>query len=100
MELSNSVVLLSSLAHESRLRIFKQLVQAGTTGTTPMVLAEILEMPAATLSFHLKELYQAGLTLKQKQGRSIIYRADFLRMSQLIDYLQENCCIDGECQSC
>ncbi len=100
MELSNSVVLLSSLAHESRLRIFKQLVQAGTTGTTPMVLAEILEMPAATLSFHLKELYQAGLTLKQKQGRSIIYRADFQRMSQLIDYLQENCCVDGECKSC
>ncbi len=100
MELSNSVILLSSLAHESRLRIFKQLVQAGPAGTTPMALAEILEMPAATLSFHLKDLYQAGLTLKQKQGRSIIYRADFLRMSQLIDYLQENCCVDGECDTC
>ena len=100
MELSNSVILLSSLAHESRLRIFKQLVQAGATGVTPMALAESLKMPAATLSFHLKELYQAGLTLKQKQGRSIIYRADFLRMSQLIDYLQENCCVDGECDTC
>jgi len=100
MELSNSVTLLASLAHESRLRIFKQLVQAGPGGLTPMILAERLKMPAATLSFHLKELHQAGLTEKTRQGRSIIYVANFTTMSALIAYLQENCCTDDQCTLC
>jgi DNA-binding transcriptional ArsR family regulator len=100
MELSNSVTLLASLAHESRLRIFRQLVQAGPQGMTPMQLAERLNMPPPTLSFHLKELYQAGLTQKQKQGRSITYSANYQTMSSLIGYLQENCCDDDQCSTC
>jgi predicted transcriptional regulator len=100
MELSNSVTQLASLAHESRLRIFKQLVQAGPDGLTPMILAQRLEMPAATLSFHLKDLHQAGLTQKTRQGRSIIYVADFIAMSALIAYLQENCCTEVQCINC
>lgn len=100
MELSKSVILLSSLAHESRLTIFKQLVQAGQQGITPMELATRLDIPAATLSFHLKDLYQAGLTLRKKQGRSIIYSADYSTMSALISYLQHNCCVDEQSNSC
>ena len=100
MELLNSVKLLSSLAHESRLKIFKQLVQAGPQGITPLQLIEKLEMPAATLSFHLKELYLAGLTHKVKQGRSIIYSANYSCMQSLIEYLQENCCDDNHCEFC
>jgi ArsR family transcriptional regulator, arsenate/arsenite/antimonite-responsive transcriptional repressor len=97
MEISKSVELLASLAQESRLLIFKQLVQAGPDGTTPMQLAEYLAMPPATLSFHLKELYRAGLCNKIKQGRNIIYSADFNTMQSLIDYLLENCCSGGSC---
>lgn len=93
-------MLLSSLAHESRLRLFRQLVQAGPTGITPMQLAQKLEMPGATLSFHLKELYHAGLTHKTKQGRSIIYSANYDTMSALINYLQEHCCADDRCKTC
>lgn len=100
MELSKSVHLLSTLAQESRLRIFKLLVQAGPEGITPMQLGKRLKMPAATLSFHLKELFHAGLTQKTRQGRSIIYSADFSTMQSLIDYLQENCCSGSEFVHC
>jgi DNA-binding transcriptional ArsR family regulator len=100
MELSKSVTLLASLAQESRLSIFRQLVQAGPGGLTPMHLAVSLDMPAPTLSFHLKELYQAGLIHKQKHGRSINYSANYETMSALIDYLQQNCCGHYPCSSC
>lgn len=100
MELSNSVLLLSSLAHESRLQIFRLLVRSGPQGMNPMLLAENLNMPGATLSFHLKELFQAGLVNKDRQGRSIIYSANYATMNELIGYLQENCCIDSSCSNC
>jgi len=100
MELSIAVTKLTSLAHESRLRIYKRLVQAGPAGITPGQLAVQLGMPAATLSFHLKELYQAGLTHKHKQGRSIIYSTNYQTMSALITYLQENCCAEDLCNTC
>ena len=100
MELSNSVLLLSSLAHESRLQIFRLLVRSGPQGMSPMQLAENLNMPGATLSFHLKELFQAGLVNKVRQGRSIIYSANYATMNELIAYLQENCCIDSSCSNC
>ena len=99
MELSNSVSLLASLAHESRLRIFRLLVRAGPAGLNPMPISDELAMPAATLSFHLKELYQAGLVHRVREGRSIRYSANYETMSALIEYLQENCCADS-CSSC
>ena len=100
MELSKSVHLLATLAQESRLSIFKLLVQAGPDGLTPMQLGERLNMPAATLSFHLKELFQAELTHKTKQGRSILYSANYSTMQSLIDYLQENCCSGNDIHYC
>ena len=92
MELSNSINILSALAHESRLVIFKQLVQAGPNGLQPKSLSNNLNMPAATLSFHLKELFHANLVEKNKQGRFIYYSAQYQTMDELIDYLKENCC--------
>ncbi len=92
MELSKSIIMLSALAHESRLLIFKQLVQAGHSGLQPNTLSEHFHMPAATLSFHLKELFNANLVSKNKQGRAIYYSAQYASMDELINYLQENCC--------
>lgn len=97
MEISNSIIMLSALAHESRLIIFKQLVQAGPKGMQPNNLSVKLGMPAATLSFHLKELFHADLVSKQKLGREIHYTAKYISMDQLIDFLKENCCSGESC---
>ncbi len=92
MELLKSINVLSALAQESRLLVFKQLVQAGPEGMQPFAISKNLNMPAATLSFHLKELFQADLIIKNKQGRAIFYSAKQETMTELIDYIQENCC--------
>lgn len=97
MELSKSIIMLSALAHESRLVIFKQLVQAGHVGMQPNHLSSALNMPPATLSFHLKELFHADLVSKEKQGRAINYTAQFKSMNDLIEYLKENCCSGSSC---
>ena len=97
MELSKSIIMLSALAHESRLIIFKHLVQAGHIGMQPNALSEQLNMPAATLSFHLKELFHADLISKEKLGRSINYSAQYKSMDELIEYLKENCCAGETC---
>ena len=92
MELSNYVNQLSCLAHETRLVIFRLLVSAGSKGMTPGEMIESLSLPAATLSFHLKELKMANLTNSQKTGRSIHYFANYETMAQLMLFLTENCC--------
>lgn len=97
MEISKSITMLSALAHESRLTIFKRLVQTGNKGMQPNQLSEQLNIPAATLSFHLKELFIAGLVSKNKQGRAISYSANYQSMDELLQYLQENCCLDELC---
>ncbi len=83
---------LTALAQAQRLRAFRALVQAGAAGLTPGVLAAMLDVPASSLSFHLKELAHAGLAQVEQQGRSLIYRADFARMTALLSFLSENCC--------
>jgi ArsR family transcriptional regulator len=100
MELTKSITLLASLAHESRLRIFRLLVRKGAQGMHPSALADDLAMPPPTLSFHLKELYQAGLVHKVRHGRSIVYSANYQTMSALIDFLRDNCCVDDDCKIC
>lgn len=97
MELSNYVVLLSSLAHESRLAIYRLLVDAGPTGITPGEISVSISMPAATLSFHLKELRNAGLILQKKRGRSINYSANYQSMDSLMQFLYKNCCNASSC---
>lgn len=88
---------LAALAQAHRLRAFRLLVVAGAEGLTPGALAEALELPAATLSFHLKELMQAGLLSQQRLGRNLVYRADFSQMNSLLAYLTENCCQGEAC---
>jgi DNA-binding transcriptional ArsR family regulator len=92
MELSNYITVLSSLAHESRLIVFRLLVSAGPAGKTPGEITEQLSIPAATLSFHLKELRIAGLVNMQKQGRSIRYSTNYDTMRALMLFLNANCC--------
>ena len=92
MELSNYVLQLSCLAHETRLAIYRLLVSSGSEGVTPGEMIEFLSLPAATLSFHLKELKIANLANSRKSGRSIHYSANYETMAQLMQFLTENCC--------
>lgn len=83
---------LSALAQEHRLEVFRLLVQAGPDGMAAGDIADKLHIPSSSLSFHLSHLKQGGIVGVERQGRSIIYRADFDAMNGLIDYLLENCC--------
>ncbi len=87
-----AVLALSALAQETRLAIFRLLVQAGQAGLVAGQIAEALAVPAATLSFHLKTLAHGGLVHGRQQGRFVRYVADFDVMHGLINYLSENCC--------
>jgi len=97
MEEKEIVRSLSALAHEARLQVFRGLVVAGPLGMTPGVMAQGLGLPAATLSFHLKELMNAGLVTQERNGRHLIYRAAFDRMNTLLGYLTANCCQGERC---
>ena len=97
MEEQDVVRSLAALAQPVRLRVFRALVVRGGTGLTPGAMAEGLDIPANTLSFHLKELANAGLVTQQRSSRNIIYRAAFGRMNALLGYLTENCCQGAEC---
>jgi DNA-binding transcriptional ArsR family regulator len=83
---------LSALAHEHRLAAFRLLVKAGHPGVAAGVLAEKLDLPPSTMSFHLAQLSNAGLVTQQRESRSIIYSADYAAMTRLLAYLTENCC--------
>ena len=88
---------LAALAQAQRLRAFRALVVAGPEGLTPGVIAEQLGMTPSALSFHLKELSQAGLVSSEARGRHLIYRAEFTRMNALLVYLTEQCCQGESC---
>lgn len=98
MQESEALSALSALAQQTRLQLFRRLVSAGEAGLTPGDLIEQFSLAPATLSFHLKELRQAGLIGQQQQGRSLIYSANYSAMNQLIDYLTENCCEGNACE--
>lgn len=98
MESIIAVQALAALAQESRLAIFRLLVEAGPAGVSAGGIASQLGLAAPTLSFHLKELARAGLIAAEPQGRFIVYRADFEAMNALVGYLTENCCrASGAC---
>ncbi len=88
---------LSALAHEGRLEIFRLLVQAGPPGLVVGEIAAKLNLPGATLSFHLSQLKHAGLVHARREGRQLVQTANFDRMTGLIDYLTENCCGGQSC---
>ena len=93
MKTNQAVSLLAALAQETRLSIFRALVQAGPEGLSAGRIAESVGAPASTLSFHLKELSGTGLVRARHDGRFIYYSADYPAMSDLISFLTEKCCL-------
>ena len=92
MKAPAAVNALGALAQEHRLASFRLLVQAGEDGRTAGAIAEALGLPNSSLSFHLAQLHRAGLIRQERQGRSLVYRADYAAMNGLVSYLMENCC--------
>jgi ArsR family transcriptional regulator len=97
MDTEHALRALDALGQPSRLAIFRLLVQAGPAGRAVGDIRGELGLPAATLSNHLNILRQAGLVLDQRDGRSIVCRADYARMNALVGYLSENCCAGADC---
>lgn len=97
MEEQDIIAALAALAQDSRLRVFRLLVTAGPAGMAAGQIAEELAIPANTLSFHLSHLKNAGLVAARRDGRSLIYSAEYARMKAVIAYLTENCCSRQPC---
>ena len=92
MEINEAVEALAALAQETRLRIFRLLVEAGPDGLSVGRIGEKLKVPGATLSFHLKELARAGLISSRQEKQFFYYSVDFSRMAALMTFLTQNCC--------
>lgn len=97
MEETRVISALGALAHPIRLQVFRALVVSGPAGLTPGVMHEALGIPAPTLSFHLKELSNAGLAIPQRLGRNLVYRAAYDHMNCVLAYLTANCCQGAAC---
>jgi DNA-binding transcriptional ArsR family regulator len=97
MEEDQVVKALGALAHPLRLKVFRALVVTGPAGLTPGVMQEALGVPATTLSFHLKELSIAGLVTVERSSRTLLYRAAYAQMNELLGYLTDNCCAGTAC---
>ena len=92
METSRAVDALGALAHQTRLTLFRLLVQQGPAGLAAGRIAETIGVAPSSLSFHLQQLVHAGLITQRHLGRQLIYAADFTAMNGLVAYLTENCC--------
>jgi DNA-binding transcriptional ArsR family regulator len=97
VETRQAVESLSALAQDTRLAIFRLLVQAGAAGKAAGQIGEALDLPPATLSFHLAGLARAGLAQSRQDGRFVIYTANFENMNALVAFLTENCCGGASC---
>jgi len=97
MNNTEAVAALAALAQASRLAAYRLLVQAGPAGLAASKIAEALDLPASSLSFHLKELTHANLIASRQDGRFIIYAARFDQMHALLGFLAENCCGGNDC---
>jgi DNA-binding transcriptional ArsR family regulator len=97
MKTPHAIDALAALAQRSRLAIYRLLVEAGPEGLAAGGIADELELPPATLSFHLAHLARAGLVRSRQEGRFVIYSADFDNMNALVAYLTENCCSGAGC---
>jgi DNA-binding transcriptional ArsR family regulator len=97
METKTAVTLLSALAQETRLAIYRLLVEQGPAGLPVGRIGERLDVAPATLSFHLKELAHAGLINARQEGRFIFYSANYKEMNELLGFLTENCCGGETC---
>jgi DNA-binding transcriptional ArsR family regulator len=99
MEKTDAITALAALAQDSRLDIFRLLVQTGTEGLPAGQIAERLGLPANTLSFHLNQLRHAGLITFRRESRSLIYAAEYAAMNALLAYLTQNCCQGDSCSA-
>jgi ArsR family transcriptional regulator len=97
METPTAISALAALAQDSRLAVFRLLVQAGPQGIAASKIADRLGLPSSSLSFHLKELTHAGLIVPRQDGRFVIYSANFTTMNALVGFLTENCCGGNPC---
>jgi len=97
MNEKTAVISLAALAQGMRLRIFRALIGAGPQGMTPGALSATLDVPASTLSFHLKELMHARLVSQERDGRNLIYRPSIKQMNALLSYLTAHCCQGAAC---
>ena len=94
------VAALGAVAHDSRLGIYRVLVEKGPDGPDGLAagaIAEKLDMPPSSLTFHLQHMLRAGVVTQRRVGRQIIYAADFAAMNALVAYLTENCCGAAAC---
>jgi DNA-binding transcriptional ArsR family regulator len=99
MRTPEAIKALAALAQDTRLAIYRLLVQAGKDGHSVGAIADKLDLPGATLSFHLKELTNAGLIEARQDGRFIYYSANYAQMNGLLAYLTENCCQGQGCEA-
>ena len=97
MKTPSALRALAALAQESRLAVFRLLVQVGPDGLAASKIADQLGLPSSSLSFHLKELTHAGLIVPRQDGRFIIYSANFATMHALVGFLTESCCAGIPC---
>jgi ArsR family transcriptional regulator len=97
MEKTDAVAALAALAQDNRLDVFRLLVQAGSGGMAAGAIAEALDLPPNTLTFHFDRLRMAGLATVRREGRSMIYAAQFETMNALLGFLTENCCGGAPC---
>jgi DNA-binding transcriptional ArsR family regulator len=99
MNIDHALIAFSALSQETRLSVFKLLIEYGKSGSPAGALSDQLDIPHNTLSFHLAHLTHAGLVTSRKQGRQMIYAANCDTVEGLIDYLKENCCIREDASS-
>ncbi len=97
METKETIAALAALAQESRLAVFRLLIQIGPEGMAASKIAEEISVSPSALSFHLKELTHAKLVMARHEGRFVIYSANFNTMNGLIGFLTENCCGGNVC---
>jgi DNA-binding transcriptional ArsR family regulator len=105
MEISSAVIILAALAQDSRLSIYRTLVQAGPQGMSAGKISEATGVQPSSLSFHMKELGIANLVSSRQTGRFVIYAANFATMNALLAFMTENCCggnqpVSLECLAC
>ena len=99
MNSDQAVRSLGALAHDTRLALFRMLVERGPDGLSAGIIADRLGLPPSSLTFHVQHLHRAGLLTQRRLGRQLIYAADFAAMNGLVAYLTENCC-GGETSVC
>lgn len=97
MKTAAVIAALAALAQESRLAIFRHLVQVGPDGCAASKIGEALDIAPSSLSFHLKELTHASLATSRQDGRFVIYAANYAVMNQLLGFLTDNCCGGNVC---